>query len=188
MPLCSTMSASGTFAPTTQPSRRFRPCAPITLFPQPTWTAISQRPHQAGAAVAARNRRRAVVRRGQPKLDQSALHLYARLRRGHVRGQQNYARWPARSADRKCPAGDQSCLDSSSPGRKSITAKRRKIRSSFIPRAKNSITRPATRTNIRPTREQEAFPSVLFVENRRGDLPGRAQHHFHQLSHRRRAA
>ena len=43
--------------------------------------------HQAGPAVAARNRRQPIVRRGQPELDQSALHLYARFRRGYFGGQ-----------------------------------------------------------------------------------------------------
>ena len=82
-----------------------------------------QRPHQAGAAVSARNRREPIVRRGQPELDQSALHLYARLWRGGIRGQQDHARRPARPADRKRAAGNQVARVSSSRGRKFITAR-----------------------------------------------------------------
>ncbi len=98
----------------------------------------------------------------QPELDQSAVHLYARLWRGRIRGQQDYARWPARPADRKRPSGNQVSRVSSSRGRKSTTAKAPRIRSLFTPPARSSIILPATRTSIRPTRARAAFPLALF--------------------------
>ena len=145
---------------------------------------LPRRPHQAGAAVAARNRRQPVVRRGQPELDQSALYLHARLRRGHVRGQQDHARRTARPADRKRSAGNQIArISAHAPGDllrrehagSGVCAHRaRRIRLSFR-RPEQVFDLPGHRRLSR---------RHLSSESCRRHLPGRAQHHFHQLPHR----
>ncbi len=75
-------------------------------------------------------------------------------------------------------------LASSSHGRKFTTVRARRTRCSFTPRAKSSIIRPATRTNIRPTRAPEVFRLGLSAEDRGCDIAGRAEHYFHELSYR----
>ena len=143
-----------------------------------------QRPHQAGAAVPARNRRQPVVRRGQPELDQSAVHLHARLRRGRVRGQQDHARRPAGPAHRKCPAGNQIARI---PAHAAGDLLRREdagsgVRAHRARGVRLSLRRPE---QVFDLSGHGRFSGRLFPpENRRRDIPGRAQHCFHGLSHR----
>ena len=105
-PPCWPTYGCGICAPTTPPSGRSRRCGPITRFRTPTWTATSSTAASGRCWCRARDGRHAAFGRGQPELDQSALHLHARLRRGGVRSQPNYARRLAGTSDQGRAAGD----------------------------------------------------------------------------------
>ena len=159
---------------------------PYYTFPAlPTWIAISSTAASSRCCCPARNRRHPVVRRGQPELDQSAVHLYARLWRGRVGGQQDYARRPARSCSSKTPRRKSNRPGFSSRGRRSTTAKSTQD-PVFVHTAREEFDYPSGDQNKYSTYQGTGgFSGRLFSdENCRRDLPGRAQHYFHGLSHR----